>query len=218
MRRRNIFNWLLIGTIIFAQTNCSKADPDDNTTAPTSSSGNIVPEVDAGPDITLEIPTTSTTLTGFANITNAQYKWRKISGPESYFLESLDPVSTKLIWLEEGEYAFELSGTNRRNGLTGRDTVLVTVSSSLKKLSLTNIAYDSSRFLKAEIPPNVTANLKWVFCRAAGRCESADNGPSVDIDYNWGGYYYELLPGNKISVFGGYTDIDTVDIIIYYSE
>ena len=221
MRKRNIFNWLLIGIIIFTNTNCSKVDPQDNITVtprPGSSSGNIVPEVDAGRDIRLQIPTTSTTLTGFANINNAQYKWKKISGPESYFLEWPDQASAKLIWMEEGEYAFELSVTNPRNGLTGRDTVLVTVSSNLKKLTLTSIAHDSSRFLIAEIPPDVIANIQWVFCKSSGRCERADNGPSPTIDYNWGGYYYEHIPSNKISVFGGYSDIDTVDIIIYYSE
>ena len=213
MKKRNIFCWLLMGTIIFAQTSCSKVDPQDNITA-----SNMVPEVDAGHDIRLQIPTTSTRLTGFANITSAQYTWKKISGPESYFLEWPDQASAKLIWMEEGEYAFELSATNPNNGLTGRDTVLVTVSSKLKKLILTNIKYDSFGFLKAEIPPNMIANIEWVFCKAAGRCEWADNGPSPNIDYNWGAYYYELLPPNKISVFGGYSNIATVDIIIYYTE
>ena len=208
MRKRNFFNWLLIGVLIFAQTNCSKVNPQDNR----------VPEVDAGPDISLQIPTTSTTLPVLANISDVSYQWRKISGPESYFLEWLDRTSAQLIWMEEGEYAFELSGTNAKNGLTGRDTVLVTVSSKLKKLILTNIRYDSAGFLKAEIPPSVINNIEWVFCKIPGRCERASNGPSPTIDYNWGGYYYELLVGNKISVFGGYSDIDTVDIIIYYSE
>ena len=207
-----IFSFLVI--IILANTGCHK---DDDTLPASSSSGNMVTEVDAGRDIQLQIPTTSTTLTGFANITNARYKWRKISGPESYFLEWPDQASAKLIWMEEGEYAFELAATNPSNGVTARDTVLVTVSSKLKKLTLTNITYDSSGFLNAEAPPDVIVNIEWVFCKAAGRCERADNGPSANVDYTWGGYYYELLPGNKISVFGGNTDI-AVDIFIYYTE
>lgn len=208
-----IFSLMLMITL--ASTSCHK---NDDTLPPASSLGDMVPEVDAGPDITLQIPTTSATLTGSANIDNAQYKWKKISGPESYFLEWPEQASAKLIWMEEGEYAFELAATNPGNGLTARDTVLVTVSSKLKKLTLTNTTYDSSGFLNAEIPPDVIVNIKWVFCKAVGRCERADNGPSANIDYNWGGYYYELLPGNKISVFGGYSDIAAVDIIIYYTE
>lgn len=208
-----IFSLILIITL--ASTGCHK---NDDTLPLSSSPVSIAPEVDAGPDISLQIPTTSTILRGFANLSNASYEWRKISGPESYFLEWPDQASPKLIWMEEGEYAFELSATNPNNGLTARDTVLVTVSSKQKKLTLTNITYDSSGFLKAEVPAHIIANIEWVFCKAVGRCERADNGPSTNIDYNWGGYYYELMPGDKISVFGGYSDAATVDIVIYYSE
>lgn len=203
--------------MILAGAGCKK----ETTTTPLpplpSQSVNRAPTVNAGPDIRLEIPTTHTILTATAYDPNdniKSYNWTKISGPESYFLEWSYNSSPKLVWLEEGEYEFEFAATDKK-GLMNKDTVTVTVFSKLKKHVLYNLTPNAEGFSLAQIPSEVKDNLKWVFGKSAGRCEQADAGPNPCIDYNWGGYYYELLASNWISVYGAYTG-STVDITIYY--
>jgi len=224
MKRTNLPQYLLIFSVILINLNCEKERPSNgrsNTNAssppPPPPSTNTAPVVDAGPDIRLEIPTTHTMLSGNAYDANSNikdYHWIEIAGPESYFLESPYNLSPKLAWLEEGEYEFELTATDK-DGLSARDTVKVTVFSNLKKYILSNLIPAASGFSISQIPTEVADNLKWVFGKSAGRCEQADAGPNPGIDYNWGGYYYELLPGNIIAVYGGYAGY-SVEIIIYY--
>ena len=210
MKKINYRLLLLFALLVLINTNCKK----ETTIEPLP---NSVPVVNAGTDIRLEIPRTHTPLTGTAydaddNIKN--YKWRKIAGPESYFLEWPDNLSSKLVWLEEGNYDFEFTATDEER-LSGTDTIKVTVFSNLKKNVINNLTPDASGFLTAQIPAEVFNNIKWVFCKAGNRCEQADAGPLTGVDYGAGAYYYELLPGNTISVFGGYTGYN-VDVIIYY--
>ena len=217
MKNTNFFLYLNFGLMILVGAGCKK---ETTTTPPTplpSQSVNRAPIVNAGTDIRLEIPTTQTILAGAAYDPNdniKSYNWTKISGLESYFLEWPDNLSPKLIWMEEGEYEFEFTATDK-DGLFDKDTVKVTVFSELKKYTLHNLTRDASGFFVAQIPPEVVNNIKWVFGKSAGLCERADAGPKPGIDYNWGGYYYELLANNSISVYGGYTGFP-VDIIIYY--
>jgi hypothetical protein len=172
----------------------------------------------AGPDITIEIPKTSVQLAGSATSRDNNFKsyiWEKISGPESYFLEKRDRDSTKVFWMEEGEYEFELRATDS-DWLVDRDTIKVTVFSNLKKYVINDLRPDRSGFSTAPIPNEVANHIQWVFAKSGGRYEQADAGPSPGTDYGWGGYYYNLLPGNKISVFGKDFNDPTIDITIYY--
>ena len=172
----------------------------------------------------MEIPRTYTKLpfTVYDAENNVKsYSWTKISGPESYDIQSPVDSGPELFWLEEGEYEFELTVTDAE-GLSGKDTVKVSVSTNLRKHILSNLQPEASGFTVAEIPEEVRNNIKWVFVKSIGYCEMADAGRILNYDYSWGGYYYELLAGNRISVYGGYTDVwggyteDALDIIIYY--
>ena len=197
--------------VLFTAFSCRKGNINPPPTM------NSAPDVNAGPDINLQIPATHTILPGFAYDANTnikEYKWRKIAGPESYFIEWPYNLSPKLIWLEEGDYEFELSATDQ-GGSIDKDTVKVSVHSTLRKYVLSNLIPNAAGFSIAQIPDEVRNNLKWVFGKSAGRCEQATAGPLPNIDYNFGGYYYMLLPGNQISVFGGYAGFNA-DLIIYY--
>ena len=214
MKKINLTMYLLI--VASAITGCKKDFIGNRTSTGTLPSQTNAPVVNAGADIRLEIPLTHTPLTGTAydadgNITN--YNWRKIAGPESYFLEWPNNLSPKLVWLEEGNYEFEFTATDKK-GLFDKDTVKVTVFSELKKYILHNLTRDASGFLVAQIPPEVVNNIKWVFGKSGSYCERADAGPYPGIDYFGGGYYYEILPGNVISVYTEYAG--NIDVIIYY--
>jgi hypothetical protein len=175
------------------------------------------PVVNAGPDIRIEIPTTDVKLVSSVNVAAdniKSYHWEKISGPESYFLESGNLPSPKVFWMEEGEYEFEVSLTDNQLRMA-RDTMKVRVFSNLKKHVINNLTRDAAGFSTAQIPVEVTNNIKWVFARSGRIYEQADAGPLSNMNYDWGGYYYNLLPGNQISVFSNYSD-QTVDLTIYY--
>ena len=204
MKEINFATYLLI--TLSAITGCTKDTADQSS-----------PVANAGPDIRLEIPITNTTLAGSASDANddiKEYNWTKIAGPESYLLEWPNNLSPKLVWLEEGDYEFEFTATDK-NRLFDKDTMKITVFSTLKKYVLQNLTPNALGFSIAQIPSEVKDNIKWVFAKSVGRSEQADAGPAPGIDYNWGGYYYELLAGNMISVFGG-SQTSNLKITIYY--
>lgn len=177
----------------------------------------VAPVANAGADIKIEIPKTWTDLPYSATDADnniKSYSWKKISGPESHWLEWHYFPLVSVVWMEEGEYEFELTVTDK-DSLFDKDTVKVTVFSNLKKYVVKDLKRDSSGTYSIQIPFEVSNNLRWVFAKSSGFNERADAGPLPNIDYTWGGYYYELLPDNKISIFGGYS-VPTVDVTLYY--
>ncbi|MFI5132245.1 MAG: PKD domain-containing protein [Chitinophagales bacterium] len=93
---------------------------------------NHAPIVNAGPDQIINLPTNTVTLDGnqSADPDNdiTGFTWEKISGPQSFNIENTNSVQTQVTSLVEGVYQFELK-INDAGGLTGRDTMQVTVNS-----------------------------------------------------------------------------------------
>ena len=92
---------------------------------------------DANMNITIELPMNFGILNGDAygpGRTGASFKWEKISGPASYFLETPDSLKTKVSNLEKGIYQFQLTATTN-TGETSTDimTLKVQDASSSKK-------------------------------------------------------------------------------------
>ncbi len=202
--------FLAYSIILLTNTGCKKELPDPPE----------APVVKAGEDISIEIPNNSVSLTATTSdatrITN--YQWKRISGPNSGFIDQ-DGLNAKAIWLEEGIYEFEVTATYH-NRFVGKDTMKVTLTTQLQKHVFNDLKPNSSRLTEIELPENVFDNIKWVYCRSSVYCEKADAGPSPNIDYNWGGWYFNMLTNNKISIFGGYNDnssaLEEFDLIIYY--
>jgi hypothetical protein len=185
---------------------------------------NTAPIVKAGEDIILEIPTNSVSLTATTTDVSRirSYKWKTISGPSSGFIEYdltvQDGRNVKAIWLEEGIYEFEVTATDL-SGLSGKDTVKVTLTTQLQKHVINDLKPNSSMLTEIELPKEVFENLKWVYCRSSAYCERADAGPLGYINYDWGGWYFNMLTDNKISIYGGYGNSpspDEFDLIVYY--
>ena len=94
---------------------------------------NQLPIADAGNDITITLPTNSTTLSGSGTDPDgsiASYRWTKISGPSQYNITSFNRAQTTLYNLIQGAYVFELRVTDNL-GAIGRDTVQITVNAAL---------------------------------------------------------------------------------------
>ncbi|HEX6848182.1 MAG TPA: PKD domain-containing protein [Chitinophagaceae bacterium] len=91
---------------------------------------NRPPLSNAGPDQTVNLPTSTVNLDGRAstdpdnNITN--YSWSKISGPSSYNFANANAAQAQVTNLVAGEYKFELNVTDA-GGLFDKDTMQVTV-------------------------------------------------------------------------------------------
>lgn len=93
-----------------------------------SSSANQAPQVDAGPDVTLALPTDEATLTGAASDpdgTIASLAWTRQSGPAAT-MSGQATATLHLGGLVAGTYVFRLTATDD-DGATAFDEVQVTV-------------------------------------------------------------------------------------------
>ncbi len=106
--------------------------------------------VNAGSDVTLNLPTSSYNLQGVATSTNATLSsitWNKISGPTSYNFSAVASLSNQLSDLRKGNYLFELVVSDSKNNIV-RDTISINVTcgSSSTTYSTTNISICASDF------------------------------------------------------------------------
>jgi hypothetical protein len=110
-------------------TDDSGAVATDTVQVIVNSAVNQVPLANAGADQTITLPANSTILAGAGidldgTITN--YIWTKISGPSTVTIASPNSPGTAVDNLVQGIYQFELTVTDN-NGVTGKDTVQITV-------------------------------------------------------------------------------------------
>ncbi|HEY5370531.1 MAG TPA: T9SS type A sorting domain-containing protein [Hanamia sp.] len=92
---------------------------------------NKAPVAKAGNDTTIVYPDDSVTLNGTGNDADGNvvgYFWNQLSGPSVSTILSNNTAVTNITNLVEGTYEFELTVTDTK-GLTGKDTVSVTVAS-----------------------------------------------------------------------------------------
>jgi parallel beta-helix repeat protein len=90
---------------------------------------NQIPEANAGSDVQITLPTNSTRLSGSGSDpdgTISSYRWRSISGPKEFTINSPTRSSTTASNLVKGTYNFELTVTDNL-GATDKDTMVVTV-------------------------------------------------------------------------------------------
>ncbi|MCB0494722.1 MAG: tandem-95 repeat protein [Cyclobacteriaceae bacterium] len=104
------------------------SDSDEMTLTVVAESTNKAPTVNAGLDITIQLPKDSTTITSSASDTDgtiAAFLWSKISGP-SATLTNQDKAELKVNDMLEGQYVFRITVTDD-DGAVGSDDVKVTV-------------------------------------------------------------------------------------------
>lgn len=92
--------------------------------------GNIAPVVNAGSNMTTNLPANSVTLNGSASYdidgSIISYKWSKIGGPAQFVIANDTAASTTVSNLTAGTYQFRLEATDNGNA-TNSDTVTVQV-------------------------------------------------------------------------------------------
>ncbi len=103
-----------------------------NVTVTVNAASNQPPTANAGSNITLTLPTNSTTLVGSGydpDGTIVSYAWSRVSGPTTYALGSPNSATTTLNNLAQGVYVFRLTVTDNA-GATGAATVTVIVNAA----------------------------------------------------------------------------------------
>ncbi len=117
-------------TLVF--TYCTKPAEDPLAAADAARRGSLY--VYAGDNITITLPTNSTTLDGSKSSGNiTSFQWTKESGPDSYTIVSPTNKVTPLTNLVAGTYKFWLTAVDTRNA-TAKDYVLVTVNPDPTKI------------------------------------------------------------------------------------
>jgi hypothetical protein len=114
---------------------------------------NHPPVANAGPDISITLPTSSAVLDGSQSTdpdgTITSYNWIKIAGPSQYAIGNSSAASTGIINLVQGVYTFVLTVTDN-GGLTAADTVLVTVNPAPNQPPVANAGTDISLTLPVD--------------------------------------------------------------------
>lgn len=99
----------------------------------TVNAANLGPVSNAGADISITLPTNSTTLNGGASSdpdgSIVRYAWAKISGPSTFTLGDASAVTSSLTNLVAGTYVFRLTVTDNK-GATATDDVNVIVNNA----------------------------------------------------------------------------------------
>src|SRR4029079_11323917 len=93
---------------------------------------NQPPTANAGSNITMTLPTNSTTLNGSGTDpdgTITSCAWTRVSGPTTFTMGTANAATTTLTGLVQGVYVFRLTVTDN-NGATGTDDVTVTVNAA----------------------------------------------------------------------------------------
>jgi poly(3-hydroxybutyrate) depolymerase len=149
-------------------------------------SGNANPVVNAGPDITLQLPASTARLNGSAKDSDGtikSYKWTKISGPAA----NLSNATTRSLtaWgLVKGTYVFRLTARDN-DGAAAHDDVRVVVNGSSSSSS-------SNKAPTANAGSDVTLRLPASTARLSGRGSDSDgqiksyrwtkiSGPSANL-------------------------------------
>ncbi len=122
-----ILFFVLFGVIVSCEKDelCNTCQESPNAEKP-----NQAPNVAAGPDLVVTLPTNYVELDGTSSYDPDgqinSWHWNKISGPNSFYINSPFAAQTIVGELVEGIYEFELKVTDNA-GLFGTDKVIVTV-------------------------------------------------------------------------------------------
>jgi poly(3-hydroxybutyrate) depolymerase len=189
---------------------------------------NQLPAANAGADISITLPVSSTTLSGAASSdpdgSITAYAWSKISGPAQYTLASPADANTALTNLVQGTYLFRVFVTDN-SGASDADTVMVVVNGAPpppNQPPVANAGADISITLpvnnavlngSASLDPDGTI-AGYIWSKIAGPGQYAISNPTssstVVNNLVQGTYSFRLL----ITDNSGATDADTVVVVV----
>lgn len=194
-----------------------------NNTLSCSTVPNVAPVANAGADISITLPTNSTTLTGFGTDvdgTIVAHAWIKISGPTAGTITNANAASASLAGLVEGTYRYQLTVTDNL-GAIGTDTVQVTVNPPVNVAPVANAGAD----VIITLPTNAVsfhgagndtdgsiASYAWakISGPAAGTLANANTADATASGLEAGIYQYQLT----VTDDDGATGKDTLQVTV----
>lgn len=119
---------LIAGTYVFDLTVTDDDGATGSDQVQITVQPNQPPVANAGPNQTITLPTSSTTVNGSGTDDNAVtgYSWSQQQGPNTAVIQSPTSASTVISGLIQGSYAFRLT-VNDASGLTGFDDMIIFV-------------------------------------------------------------------------------------------
>ncbi len=186
---------LVQGTYLFELkvTDNQGATARDTIKVTVNAAANVPPVAFAGPDRTITLPTSVTSLAGAGtdgdgSISN--YLWRKIAGPAACNIVNSSSPVTDVSGLVAGVYLFELKVTDNK-GATGTDIVKITVKNIINNAPIANAGRDQTITL-----PKDSTTLA---------------GTGIDADGNIQTFYWRQISGPSISAIAA-ADSATTDV------
>jgi poly(3-hydroxybutyrate) depolymerase/uncharacterized protein (DUF2141 family) len=196
--------------------------------APAPPPPNMPPVANAGNDQSIQLPTSSVTLSGAASTdadgTITTYAWSKISGPAQFSIANANGVSTSVSNLVAGTYAFRLVVTDN-DGATDDDTVVINVAPAPPPPNVPPVA-DAGNDQTIQLPANIallngTASAdadgtiaSYAWTKISGPAQynitNAGNVTTSVTDLVQGVYRFRLVVTDN----NGATDDDTVMITV----
>ncbi len=182
---------------------------------------NIAPTVNAGANQTIQLPTSSVTVTAIGTDTDgsiASYAWTKVSGGAAT-ITNPSSASTTITGLVQGVYQFRVVVTDN-NGLTGTDTVQVTVNAAANVAPTVDAGANRSITLPVN-SLNVTASAAdsdgniasflWVKVSGTGGTIVSPTSASTNITGLVAGTYLFRV---TVTDNGGLTASDSMTVIV----
>lgn len=183
-------NGLLVGTYVFRLrvTDNRGGTAEDLVSVLVNPANVIAPMVNAGTDLSIQSPASTSQLTGTATpgagSTIQSVRWTQVSGPNTATIATSTAVQTNLSGLVVGVYVFQLSATSNQ-GATSVDSVQLTVVAGANVAPMANAGPDQTINL-----PTATANL---------------SGSGTDSDGTIASYQWSQVSGPNTAVINGAT-------------
>ncbi len=186
---------------------------------------NIKPNANAGNNISILLPVDSTQLNGAGSNDPdgmiVTYNWTRISGPTQYTISNSAIANPKLTGLVVGTYQFQLTVIDNY-GASGRDTVQITVGTSVPQPPISNAGIDIVVFLPTDSvqlngagsvdTDGTITGYQWNRISGPTQYTITDStivNPKIK-NLTTGNYLFEL----KVTDNSGLTDRDSILIIV----
>ncbi len=197
---------------------------------------NQPPVANAGTDISITLPTSSTSLNGTASYdpdgTIVTYNWTKVSGVGAITVLNPNTATPSVIGLTAGQFVFQLMVTDN-NGATATDQVTITVNPAApgsNQLPVANAGKDTSIALpnnnilltgdKSSDPDGSIASYTWTELSGPGQASIA-NAASANTSVNnlvEGDYVFQLTVTDNLGAVSNATVKVSVVNNFRYSE
>jgi len=220
---------LIQGTYVFrlTVTDNNGATASDVVTVKVNQAINQAPTANAGADITITLPTNTTTLYGSGadpDGTITSYAWSFVTGPAGYTIANASAATTGLYNLNQGVYVLRLTVTDNR-GATASDNIMVTVNAALPIANLPPVARTEND-ITITLPTNSTqlhgnsssdpdgVIVAYIWTQVSGPSQSTMTNATTSVatvsNLTTGVYIYEL----KVTDDDGATATKTINVTV----